>query len=127
MVHIDKGVNLKQKMDIVYAGTCTVTKAANATQGVNTFSHSLGYKPAFLAYALIGSSGTIYYPVPYLYLGSSGSVAGLVRFKLDVVADIDSVNCYVITPNISGDTGYYDIARTVTFYLYFLKQDASES
>lgn len=124
MVQIDKGVNLQQKMDIVYAGICTVTKAANSSQGVNTFSHNLGYKPAILAYVVTSS---IYYPLPWNYLGTSGTSAGLVKIKYDIVADIDTINCYIICPNISGDNAEYVAARTQSFYIYFLKQDASQS
>lgn len=123
MVQIDKGVNLSQKMDIVYSGSCVVSKAANSSQGVTTFTHGLDYKPAFLAYVV--TTGSIYYPTPYIYIGSSGSIAGLVRLKFDVVADIDTINCYMICPNITGDTGYYDTARTATFYIYLLKQEAN--
>lgn len=126
MVQIDKGVNLQQKMDIIYAGSVVVSKAANAVQGFGTFTHNLGYKPAFLAYFL-GSTGSIYYQVPYFTIGSTGSTAGLVYFKADAVADVNDIKFYIICPNITGDNSNYVQPASYRFYVYLFEQDASQS
>ncbi len=116
------------ELNFSYLTAVTVTKAANTIQGVTTFTHNLNYRPPVIAYVLSstpigGSPVDVYYQTPWNHLEAAGTVG----FKMDVVSDADTVNCYVITPNITSVSNYYANAYTVTFYVYIAKQDITNA
>jgi len=97
-----------------------VTKPVNDTQATTMFTHNLGYKPPFIAYAVFPAGPDIYYPLPYL--GINGT-SGIVNDKLDIVSDVDTINCWIITPSAGTS---YSVKRTADFYVYIAKQALPE-
>lgn len=97
-----------------------VTKEAGNAQGVTIFTHNLNYKPPIMAYAVGPLSPDIYYSLPSIQIHTT---SGIVQQKMDIVSDVDTINCYVITPS-AGD--FYATARTLDFYVYIAKQALPE-
>lgn len=106
-------------LKLLFTGSIDISHPVGNVQTSGSFTHNLGYKPAFLAFWTSARRETIYYPTPYLYITPTGTIS----IKVDVVATQTTLDAYIITPNISASPDYYNYAFTWRFYFYVFKQD----
>lgn len=106
-------------LEIITAGTLTVTKAASSTSGSASVAHNLGFIPIHLLY-LQDSGAFTHRLLPYDAVDSNGLVG------ISVTGYVDSTTLYVniFTPNYAGNTSYSN-ERTYTIKYYILGERAN--
>jgi len=115
MPEITAGLTSFTGFKIVESGLVTLTHTANTTLVSDTWEHHLGYRPSGVI-AMVYESNA-FYEMPRLQISTAGIVWQHASYQLDQY----SINFYLSTPNVAGNT-YYSGAYTMTFQYYLLDE-----
>lgn len=105
------------KLEVVKAGTISLTKNASSSSATSTTAHGLGYQPIILAYSQ-NAAGVAYVPLQYYFVNLS---SGLVDYEYAISVDNTNIYLFIGAPNYGTNT-YYTATWTVTIKYYLLRQ-----